>query len=150
MHPPTYPSTHLPITNLCTHPPIHPPTYPPTYPPIHTPIYPSTHPPTHPSTHLPTHLPTHPPIYPPTHPPTHPSTHPLTHLPTYPPTHRDFSISYLSTDDQGTDVYLSLLSDWDFDAAIDSSSHPYLCLKVDLRPFDPGWLVGCLDKFLVG
>ncbi|ESN95106.1 hypothetical protein HELRODRAFT_87093 [Helobdella robusta] len=50
----------------------------------------------------------------------------------------DFTISYLATDDDGSDVYLSMLSDWDLDAAIFSSSTPYLCLKVDLKPYESG------------
>jgi len=51
---------------------------------------------------------------------------------------RDFTISYLATDDTGEDVYLSLLSDWDLDAAFFSASSPCLRLKVDLKPFEPG------------
>jgi len=51
---------------------------------------------------------------------------------------RDFTISYLATDDTGEDVYLSLLSDWDLDAAFFSASTPCLRLKVDLKPFEPG------------
>jgi len=51
---------------------------------------------------------------------------------------RDFTISYLATDDTGEDVYLSLLSDWDLDAAFLSASNPCLRLKVDLKPFEPG------------
>ena len=51
---------------------------------------------------------------------------------------RDFTISYLATDDTGEDVYLSLLSDWDLDAAFVSASDPSLRLKVDLRPFEHG------------
>jgi len=50
----------------------------------------------------------------------------------------DFTISYLATDDTGEDVYLSLLSDWDLDAAFISASNPCLRLKVDLKPFEPG------------
>lgn len=50
----------------------------------------------------------------------------------------DFAISYLATDDNGQSVYLSLLSDWDLDAAFLGSSNPYLCLKVDLKPFEEG------------
>jgi len=51
---------------------------------------------------------------------------------------RDFTISYLATDDTGEEVYLSLLSDWDLDAAFISASNPCLRLKVDLKPFEPG------------
>jgi len=56
---------------------------------------------------------------------------------------RDFTISYLATDDTGEDVYLSLLSDWDLDAAFFSASSPCLRLKVDLKPFEPGMIVSC-------
>jgi len=63
---------------------------------------------------------------------------------------RDFTISYLATDDTGEDVYLSLLSDWDLDAAFFSASNPCLRLKVDLKPFEPGlindFLETCLKK----
>ena len=58
---------------------------------------------------------------------------------------RDFTISYLATDDTGEDVYLSLLSDWDLDAAFFSASNPCLRLKVDLKPFEPGMMLLCLD-----
>ncbi|XP_060595681.1 uncharacterized protein LOC132749798 [Ruditapes philippinarum] len=47
----------------------------------------------------------------------------------------DFTISYLSQDG-GQDVYLSMLSDWDMDAAFQNASDPCLKLKVDLKPFD--------------
>ncbi|XP_070558659.1 TBC1 domain family member 25-like isoform X2 [Ptychodera flava] len=51
----------------------------------------------------------------------------------------DFTISYLSRDEKGEEVYLSLLSDWDVDAAFLSASQPYLQIKVDTKPFDgPG------------
>ncbi|XP_071961108.1 uncharacterized protein [Antedon mediterranea] len=51
----------------------------------------------------------------------------------------DFTISYLSRDEKGVEVYLSLLSDWDLDAAFLSASDPVLKLKVDARPFEgPG------------
>jgi len=49
----------------------------------------------------------------------------------------DFTISYQSQDN-GQDVYLSMLSDWDMDAAFQNASDPCLKLKVDLRPFDEG------------
>ncbi|PAA86113.1 hypothetical protein BOX15_Mlig000469g1 [Macrostomum lignano] len=48
----------------------------------------------------------------------------------------DFTISYLVTDDIGEKVYLSMLSDWDLDAAILSASDPILRLKITLRNFD--------------
>ncbi|XP_041457689.1 TBC1 domain family member 25-like [Lytechinus variegatus] len=52
-----------------------------------------------------------------------------------------FTISYLSHDDRGQEVYLSMLSDWDLDAAICGASDPCLRLKVDAKPFDgPGLL----------
>jgi hypothetical protein len=51
---------------------------------------------------------------------------------------RDFTISYLATDDTGEEVYLSLLSDWDLDAAFFGASNPVLRLKVDVRPFEEG------------
>ncbi|KAL4226691.1 hypothetical protein ACF0H5_014671 [Mactra antiquata] len=47
----------------------------------------------------------------------------------------DFTISYLSVD-SGQEVYLSMLSDWDMDAAFQNASDPCLKLKVDLKPFD--------------
>lgn len=50
----------------------------------------------------------------------------------------EFSISYLARDEEGRDTYLSLLSDWDLDAAFLGSSDPYLQLKVDLKPFEEG------------
>ncbi|XP_072026387.1 LOW QUALITY PROTEIN: TBC1 domain family member 25-like [Amphiura filiformis] len=55
----------------------------------------------------------------------------------------EFTISYLSLDDDGAEVYLSLLSDWDLDAAILTASDPQLRLKVDAKPFEgPGILEG--------
>ncbi|XP_077990636.1 TBC1 domain family member 25-like isoform X2 [Glandiceps talaboti] len=51
----------------------------------------------------------------------------------------DFTISYLSRDEHGHEVYLSLLSDWDLDAAFLSASQPCLQIKVDAKPFEgPG------------
>lgn len=47
----------------------------------------------------------------------------------------DFTISYHSQDG-AQDVYLTMLSDWDMDAAFQNASDPCLKLKVDLRPFD--------------
>jgi len=41
-------------------------------------------------------------------------------------------------DDTGEEVYLSLLSDWDLDAAFFGASTPCLNLKVDLKPFEEG------------
>ena len=52
--------------------------------------------------------------------------------------YRNFTISYLAKDDKGQEMYLSLLSDWDLDAAFLGSSDPYLRLKVDLKPFEEG------------
>ncbi|XP_038068624.1 TBC1 domain family member 25-like [Patiria miniata] len=53
----------------------------------------------------------------------------------------EFTISYSSRDDQAREVYLSLLSDWDLDSAILTSSDPCLRLKVDAKPFEgPGLL----------
>ncbi|XP_062854416.1 TBC1 domain family member 25 isoform X2 [Trichomycterus rosablanca] len=46
----------------------------------------------------------------------------------------NFGISYLSRDRTGTEVYLSLLSDWDLDAAFVSAAKPYLQLKMDIKP----------------
>lgn len=51
---------------------------------------------------------------------------------------RDFSLSYMARDDEGQDIYLSMLSDWDMDAAFQSASDPCLQIKVDLKPFDDG------------
>ena len=53
-------------------------------------------------------------------------------------------MSYLAKDDLGQDVYLSLLSDWDLDAAFFSASDPYLRLEVDLRPFEEGKKLVCV------
>ncbi|XP_061187762.1 uncharacterized protein LOC133195824 [Saccostrea echinata] len=50
----------------------------------------------------------------------------------------DFTMSYLVRDDYGQEIYLSMLSDWDMDAAIQSASDPCLQLKVDARPFEEG------------
>ncbi|XP_018604455.1 TBC1 domain family member 25 [Scleropages formosus] len=47
---------------------------------------------------------------------------------------RNFGISYLSRDRGGVEVYLSLLSDWDLDAAFVSAAKPYLQLKIDIKP----------------
>ncbi|XP_064604846.1 TBC1 domain family member 25-like isoform X2 [Liolophura sinensis] len=50
----------------------------------------------------------------------------------------DFTVSYLAKGEAGQNTYLSMLSDWDMDAAFQTASDPYLKLKVDLRPFDDG------------
>ncbi|KAL5014536.1 hypothetical protein ScPMuIL_008806 [Solemya velum] len=50
----------------------------------------------------------------------------------------DFTISYLAQDVSGQDVYLSMLSDWDMDAAFQTASDPCLKLKLDLKPFEEG------------
>ncbi|KAJ8047807.1 TBC1 domain family member 25 [Holothuria leucospilota] len=56
---------------------------------------------------------------------------------------REFTISYLSRDDEGDDVFLALLSDWDLDAAIFCASDPCLRLRIDAKPFEgPGLLEG--------
>ncbi|XP_026104932.1 TBC1 domain family member 25-like isoform X1 [Carassius auratus] len=47
---------------------------------------------------------------------------------------RNFGISYLSRDQGGVEVYVSLLSDWDLDAAFVSAAKPFLQLKMDIRP----------------
>ncbi|XP_064813028.1 TBC1 domain family member 25-like isoform X1 [Oncorhynchus masou masou] len=47
---------------------------------------------------------------------------------------RNFGISYLSRDRGDLEVYLSLLSDWDLDAAFVSAAKPYLQLKMDIKP----------------
>lgn len=55
----------------------------------------------------------------------------------------DFTISYKALDPNGQEVYLSVLSDWDLDAAflrahnhtISTGSDPCLSLKVDIKPF---------------
>lgn len=44
----------------------------------------------------------------------------------------------MAFDNAGKELYLSLLSDWDLDAAFLSSSDPCLRLKVDLKPFEEG------------
>ncbi|KAL8575507.1 hypothetical protein ACOMHN_013058 [Nucella lapillus] len=48
----------------------------------------------------------------------------------------DFTLSYLARDSEGQEVYLSMLSDWDMDAAFQCAADPCLKLKVDLKPFD--------------
>ncbi|XP_063236514.1 TBC1 domain family member 25 isoform X2 [Bacillus rossius redtenbacheri] len=48
----------------------------------------------------------------------------------------EFTVCYKAYDDYGQETYLSLLSDWDLDAAFLSASEPCLCLQVDLRPFE--------------
>nr|KAG5708456.1 hypothetical protein BaRGS_026183 [Batillaria attramentaria] len=48
----------------------------------------------------------------------------------------DFTLSYLARDAEGQEVYLSMLSDWDMDAAFQCAADPCLKLKVDLKPFD--------------
>ncbi|CAI9739952.1 Hypothetical predicted protein [Octopus vulgaris] len=50
----------------------------------------------------------------------------------------DFSTSYLAKASDGQKIYLSMLSDWDMDAACQCASEPYLKLKVDLKPFEEG------------
>uniref|UniRef100_A0A8C2FXJ9 TBC1 domain family, member 25 n=1 Tax=Cyprinus carpio TaxID=7962 RepID=A0A8C2FXJ9_CYPCA len=47
---------------------------------------------------------------------------------------RNFGISYLSRDRGGVEVYVSLLSDWDLDAAFVSAAKPFLQLKMDIKP----------------
>ncbi|XP_056629224.1 TBC1 domain family member 25 [Triplophysa dalaica] len=47
---------------------------------------------------------------------------------------RNFGISYLSRDRGGSEVFVSLLSDWDLDAAFVSAAKPFLQLKVDIKP----------------
>ncbi|KAK5862992.1 hypothetical protein PBY51_000055 [Eleginops maclovinus] len=47
---------------------------------------------------------------------------------------RNFGISYLSRDRSGAEMYLTLLSDCDLDAAFVSSAKPYLQLKMDVKP----------------
>ncbi|KAI5613991.1 TBC1 domain family member 25 [Silurus asotus] len=47
---------------------------------------------------------------------------------------RNFGISYLSRDRLGAEVYLSLLSDWDLDAAFVSAAKPHLQLKMEIKP----------------
>lgn len=47
---------------------------------------------------------------------------------------RNFGISYLSRDQSGAEMYLSLVSDWDLDVAFVSAAKPYLQLKMDIKP----------------
>ncbi|XP_059614524.1 TBC1 domain family member 25 [Phlebotomus argentipes] len=61
----------------------------------------------------------------------------------------DFTISYKAIDPNGQEIYLSVLSDWDLDAAflrahnysIANASEPCLNLRVDIKPFSeaPDW-----------
>ncbi|CAG5132877.1 unnamed protein product [Candidula unifasciata] len=48
----------------------------------------------------------------------------------------DFTISYMTYDSEGQNVYQSMLSDWDMDAAFQCASEPYLKLRVDVRLFE--------------
>ncbi|XP_067006991.2 uncharacterized protein [Anabrus simplex] len=60
----------------------------------------------------------------------------------------DFTVCYRTYDDYGQETYLCLLSDWDLDAAFLSASDPYLCLQVDMKPFEEScdeWDVGSVD-----
>ncbi|XP_015255614.1 PREDICTED: TBC1 domain family member 25 isoform X1 [Cyprinodon variegatus] len=47
---------------------------------------------------------------------------------------QNFSVSYLSRDRSGVEMYLSLLSDWDLDVAFMSAAKPFLQLKMDVKP----------------
>ncbi|KAK0139628.1 TBC1 domain family member 25 [Merluccius polli] len=47
---------------------------------------------------------------------------------------QNFGISFLSRDRSGGEIYQSLLSDWDLDAAFASAAKPYLQLKIDIKP----------------
>ncbi|KAJ1519973.1 hypothetical protein ONE63_004205 [Megalurothrips usitatus] len=47
----------------------------------------------------------------------------------------DFTVSYRAIDDYGQETYLSLLSDWDLDAAFLSASEPCLGLQIEPKPF---------------
>nr|XP_002131277.1 TBC1 domain family member 25-like [Ciona intestinalis] len=49
-----------------------------------------------------------------------------------------FHITYLCRDDVGENVYLSMLTDWDLDAAFMTSSDPFLRLKLDAEPYKDG------------
>lgn len=44
-----------------------------------------------------------------------------------------FGVSFLSRDRSGTEMYLSLASDWDLDVAFLSAAKPYLQLKMDIK-----------------
>lgn len=61
----------------------------------------------------------------------------------------EFTVCYRAFDDYGQETYLSLLSDWDLDAAFLSASDPCLCLQVDMKPFEESsddWdALGCVD-----
>ncbi|KAK7788562.1 hypothetical protein R5R35_011751 [Gryllus longicercus] len=60
----------------------------------------------------------------------------------------DFTVCYRTFDDYGQETFLPLLSDWDLDAAFLSASDPYLCLQVDMKPFEESsdeWEVGPID-----
>ena len=48
---------------------------------------------------------------------------------------RPFHLTYMCRDDAGENVFLSMLTDWDLDAAFMTSSDPYLRLKVNLQHF---------------
>nr|CAB3266836.1 TBC1 domain family member 25-like [Phallusia mammillata] len=49
-----------------------------------------------------------------------------------------FHITYLCRDDVGENVFLSMLTDWDLDAAFMTSSDPHLRLKLDAEPYKDG------------
>uniref|UniRef100_H2Z362 Rab-GAP TBC domain-containing protein n=1 Tax=Ciona savignyi TaxID=51511 RepID=H2Z362_CIOSA len=49
-----------------------------------------------------------------------------------------FHMTYLCRDDVGDNVYLSMLTEWDLDAAFMTSSDPFLRLKLDAEPYKDG------------
>ncbi|CAK8676857.1 unnamed protein product [Clavelina lepadiformis] len=49
-----------------------------------------------------------------------------------------FHLTYLCRDDAGENIFLSMLTEWDLDAAFLTSSDPHLRLKLDAEPYKDG------------
>ncbi|KAL8602471.1 hypothetical protein ACOMHN_065184 [Nucella lapillus] len=48
----------------------------------------------------------------------------------------DYTLNYAARDIRGQKIYLSMLSDWDMDAAFQSAAEPCLSLRMDVKPSD--------------
>lgn len=48
----------------------------------------------------------------------------------------DYTLNYLVRDIRGQEIYLSMFSDWDMDAAFQSAAEPCLRLRMDVKPSD--------------
>lgn len=60
----------------------------------------------------------------------------------------NFGISFLSRDRNGTEMYLSLASDWDLDLAFLSAAKPYLQLKMDIKSSEESKIISLLNSLL--